>query len=307
MSFAAFGIRWLLYPLLWIWATGWIAYGLSNPESLQLAVAAKGGVMVVLLIALEWLYPYDERWKMTWQHLFKRDVIFVAINGATLALLGYVLVLLAIDVAEDSLGLMTGMPLWIQVVVGLIVFEALQYTVHRYMHLEGSAIRNFLWRAHAIHHLPQQLYVVMHAVFHPFNAIPIRYCTQILPIWLLGYDPEAVFVFGSVIALHGTISHLNLDLRMGWLNYLFVGPELHRYHHSANSHEARNYGATLSVFDWLLGTFLYRPGTPPKQLGLSEADGYPGQHDPVTAVLFPFSTQPVDSAVTAVGPERIGS
>jgi len=276
---------------------GWIVVGLRNPDELQLALAVKGGAMVVLLIALEWRFPYDKRWKMTWQHLFKRDLIFVVINGATLALLSYVLVLLAIDVAESSLGLMTGTSIWLQVVVGLVVFEALQYAVHRYMHLDGSPLKNFLWRAHAIHHLPQQLYVVMHAVFHPFNAIPIRYCTQILPIWLLGYDPEAVFVFGSVIAFHGTISHLNLDLRMGWFNYLFVGPELHRYHHSASSHEAQNYGATLTVYDLLLGTFLYRPGTPPAQLGLSKDDGYPGQHDPLTAVLFPFSTRPVDPSV----------
>ena len=300
MSFSVFAMRWLLYPLLWCWVIGWIAFGLRNPDSLQLALAAKGGAMVVLLIVLEWRYPYDARWKMTWRHLLRRDLIFVVINGATLGLLGYVLVLLAINVADSSLGLLTGSSIWVQVAVGLVVFEALQYTVHRYMHLDGSALKNFLWRAHAIHHLPQQLYVVMHAVFHPLNAIPIRYCTQILPIWLLGYDPEAVFVFGSVIAFHGTISHLNLDLRMGWFNYLFVGPELHRYHHSASSHEAQNYGATLPLFDLLLGTFLYRPGTPPAQLGLSEADGYPGQHDPLTAVLFPFSVRPVDPVAVKV-------
>lgn len=295
MSLLAFSIRWLLYPLLWCWLIGWVAFGLQNPDSLQTALAVKGSVMVVLLILLEWRHPYDTRWKMTWQDLFKRDVIFIAINGATLALLSYALVWLAIDVAETSPGWITGKPIWLQVIVGLVVFEALQYTVHRYMHLDGSALKNFLWRAHAIHHLPQQLYVVMHAVFHPFNAVPIRYLTQILPIWAFGYDPEAVFVFGSVIALHGTISHLNLDLRMGWFNYLFIGPELHRYHHSASSHEAQNYGATLSVFDLMLGTFLYRPGTPPAQLGLSEAGGYPGQHDPKTALMFPFSMDAVKS------------
>ena len=194
---------------------GWITYGLGDPDGLQVAVAAKGGGMVLLLILLEWRYPCDDRWKMTWQHLFKRDAIFIIINGATLGLLGYLLVLLAIDVSEDSVGLITGAPLWLQVLVGLVAFEALQYSVHRCMHLSGGPITNFLWRAHAIHHLPQQLYVVMHAVFHPFNAVPIRYCTQIFPIWLFGYDPEAVFIFGSVIAFHGTVSHLNLDMRMG--------------------------------------------------------------------------------------------
>ena len=97
MSFSVFFIRWLLYPLLWCWVIGWIAVGLHNPDSLQLALIVKGGAMVALLIALEWRYPYDARWKMTWQHLFKRDVIFVVINGATFALLSYALNWRAID------------------------------------------------------------------------------------------------------------------------------------------------------------------------------------------------------------------
>ncbi|MCZ6640758.1 MAG: sterol desaturase family protein, partial [Gammaproteobacteria bacterium] len=69
--------------------------------------------------------------------------------------------------------------------------------------------------------------------------------------------------------------------------------ELHRYHHSASSHEAQNYGVTLSIFDICFGTFHYRPGVAPEDLGLSERDGYPGQHDPLRATLFPFSVKPV--------------
>ncbi len=288
-------IRWGLYPLLWFWVAGCIAYGLAYPDSLQSVLALKGGVMVVLLITLEWWLPYEARWRMTWRHLLRRDLVFIVINGATLALLSYGMVALAIDLSEDTVGLITGQPLWLQIIVGLTVFEALQYTLHRYMHQSRNPLTHFLWRTHAIHHLPQQLYVVMHAVFHPFNAVFVRIGTQLLPVWLLGYDPLAVFVFGSVIAFHGTVSHLNLDMRMGWLNYLFVGPELHRYHHSASSHEAQNYGAALSIFDICFGTFHYRPGVPPRDLGLSERNGYPGQHDPLRATLFPFSTKPVSS------------
>ena len=125
MNLSVFAIRWLLYPLLWCWTIGWIAVGLQNPDTLPLVLAVKGGVMVALLIVLEWRFPYDPRWRMTWQHLLRRDLIFVVVNGATLALLSYVLLLLAIDVAESSLGLMTGTPIWAQVIVGLVVFEAL--------------------------------------------------------------------------------------------------------------------------------------------------------------------------------------
>ena len=77
-------------------------------------------------------------------------------------------------------------------------------------------------------------------------------------------------------------------MRLGWFNYLFAGPELHRYHHSAASHEARNYASTLSIFDLVLGTFLYRPHQQPEALGLSEQNGYPGQHAPIAALVFPF-------------------
>jgi sterol desaturase/sphingolipid hydroxylase (fatty acid hydroxylase superfamily) len=263
------------------------------PDMLGTVVAVKGSVMVVLLMVLEWRYPYDERWRMTWRHLLKRDLVFILVNGATLALLSYGMLALAIDLSQHTVGLITGKPLWLQVVVGLVVFDALQYGIHRVMHRSDGPLTHFLWRTHAIHHLPQQLYVVMHAVFHPFNAVIVRIGTQLVPIWLLGYDPLAVFVFGSIVAYHGLVSHLNLDMRMGWLNYLFIGPELHRYHHSAKSHEARNFGATLSLFDLCFGTFHYRPGVPPEALGLSEREGYPGQHKPLQSLLFPFSLSPV--------------
>ena len=181
------------------------------------------------------------------------------------------------------------LPLWIQVIVGLLVFEALQYTIHRAMHRADGPLSRFFWRSHAIHHLPQQLYVVMHAVFHPINAIVVRVLVQLLPIWLLGFDAVAVFIYGSIIGFHGTVSHLNVDMRIGWLNFLFVGPELHRYHHSSRTADAVNYGAAISVFDLMFGTFRYTPGQHPASLGLYENEGYPAQHAPMQAMLFPFT------------------
>ncbi len=287
-------VRWGLYPLLLVWVGGCLAYGLARPASLSTVVIIKSGVMVPLLLVLEWLVPYQRRWSMTIRHLLRRDVVFIAMNGPTLALLSYGLVLLSIDVAADRNGPLTGKPLWLQVVMGLLVFEALQYSMHRFMHRGRGPVGHMAWRTHSIHHLPQQLYVVMHAVGHPFNAVIVRLVVQLLPLWVLGYDPEAVFVFSSISALHGTISHLNLDMRAGWLNYVFVGPELHRYHHGSAAYQGVNYAATLSVFDWALGTGCYRPGTPPQSLGLSVDEGYPGQHDPLAAARFPLSVRPVN-------------
>jgi sterol desaturase/sphingolipid hydroxylase (fatty acid hydroxylase superfamily) len=287
-------VRWGLYPLLLAWTAGCVAYGLARPEALTVVLAVKAGVMVALLLVLEWLVPYERRWGMTWRHLWRRDLVFIAMNGAVLGLLNVGLTALSIAVAAATDGRTASWPLWLQVVVGLLAFEALQYSTHRWMHFGRGRVGNFLWRTHAIHHLPQQLYVVMHAVFHPFNGLLVRLAVQLLPVWLLGYGPEAAFVIGSIVALCGTVSHLNLDVRAGWLNYVFVGPELHRYHHSAEGQNATNLATALSMFDWMFGTFEYRPGVPPRELGLREEDGYPGQHAPLQSALFPLSLRPVE-------------
>lgn len=290
-------VRWGLYPLILLWVAGCIAYGLAHPEDLRLVLAVKAGAMVGLLLILEWAIPYQRRWRMTWAHLWRRDLVFILFNGTTLGLLSYGLAALAVMVAVDVDGPAGTWPLWLQVMAGLLTFETMQYGIHRWMHVSRGPLTHFLWRTHSVHHLPQQLYVVMHAVFHPFNAIIVRIAVQLAPVWLLGYDPAAVFVYSSITAMSGTVSHLNLDMRAGWCNYLLVGPELHRYHHSARCSEAVNFAATLSVFDLAFGTFLYRPGVAPEALGLSEDDGYPGQHAPLRAALLPLTGGPVEAVV----------
>ena len=280
--------RYWLYPLLWLWMAMCLIYAAAHPDQLKSALAVKGGVTVAVLLFFEWLTPLAPGWGMTARHLLRRDLPMILLNGLAMAAFNYLLVLLAIATATTADGPMAGQPLLLQVVMGLLAFETIQYSLHRLMHLDTGPVQRFLWRCHAIHHLPNQLYLIMHGVFHPVNALCIKVLMQLTPVWLFGFDSMAVMIYGSIIGLHATVSHLNVDMRLGPLNYLFVGPELHRYHHSANAAEAVNYGSALSVFDLAFGTFLYRPHDQPASLGLSEADGYPGQHAPLAALLFPF-------------------
>lgn len=53
---------------------------------------------------------------------------------------------------------------------------------------------------------------------------------------------------------------------------MLIGPETHRYHHSAD-HKV-NFGAATSVWDQLFGTFLFAPA-PPERLGLADPTTYP--------------------------------
>ena len=289
-------IEWWLartsYAFFWLVLLTALYLGLTMPDELSVIVGVKGAITVGLLILLEYRFPVRSEWGMNRRVFLRRDLVLLAVNGAVAGALNYGLVLLALDRAQVWNGPMTGQPLWLQVLVGLVAFETLQYGVHRLMHQDAGSVSRFLWRVHAIHHVPHQLYVVMHAVFHPVNLVVVRLGVQLLPLWLLGFDPEAVFVYGSVIGLHATISHLNFDMRLGWFNYVFVGPELHRYHHSAKSHEAVNYGSALVFLDLIFDTFKYTPGRFPDALGLRERDGYPGQAAPFAALLFPFRSPP---------------
>lgn len=280
--------KYYLYPCLCLWAIFCAAWALSEPDRMLAILALKGGVTVTILLLFEWLTPFGRSWGMTTGHFLKRDLPMIVVNGLTIAFINYALVFLAVSIATKSNGFIADEHLVIQVIVGLLVFEMLQYSVHRVMHLNGGPLLTFLWHSHAIHHLPQQLYVVMHAVFHPINAVFVRILVQLLPIWIFGFHADAVLIYGALIALQGTVSHLNVDMRLGFLNYILIGPELHRYHHSANSAEAVNYGSVLSIFDLLFGTFYYKKNEQPSALGLREEDGYPAQHAFWDALAFPF-------------------
>lgn len=280
-------VRWGLYPLLWVINLGTfylIWYTDAAPAKLS---SISVGCVFLLCFAAEFLYPHDKRWAMTWRSLWS-DLKFAVPNSLALRVLGFAFGYIGISASGGLPGPANDWPLPVQLVSCLLIFEGFNYGVHRAMHELPGRFGAWLWRVHAAHHLPPRLYLVMHAVFHPINALIIRGLVIVLPIWVMGYDQQVIAMFGMIMALHGIISHFNVDMRMGWANYLFVGPELHRYHHSARSDEAKNYGATLSVFDQLFGTFVYRPGEAPRDLGVHPDSKLP-DYDRIGAVMaLPF-------------------
>lgn len=278
--------RWL-YPLSWLW----IVIALS--AFLRMDLDERPAWILITLplllsyLAIELIWPMQRRWSMSWRNLLP-DVLYIVLSGGSLALLSAGLALVSITISGQAEGPARDWPLWLQVPVLILVFEFLNYWLHRAMHELRGPLGALLWHIHAAHHLPRGLYLLMHAVSHPLNAVLIQGVAIILPIWIMGYLPEAVLIFLVVNAFHGIISHFNVDLRMGWANYLFVGPELHRYHHSADVKEAQNYGATLSVWDQLFGTFVYRPGEAPAELGTAPGAGLPDYRQILAVLSLPF-------------------
>jgi sterol desaturase/sphingolipid hydroxylase (fatty acid hydroxylase superfamily) len=68
-----------------------------------------------------------------------------------------------------------------------------------------------------------------------------------------------------------------VDVRLGPLNWIFSGPDLHRWHHSSVIEESnKNYGATLIFWDILFGTrFLPKDRRTPAILGIPQIPTFP--------------------------------
>jgi sterol desaturase/sphingolipid hydroxylase (fatty acid hydroxylase superfamily) len=280
-------VRWGLYPLSWLWIifalTGFMAMEVDERPAWILITLP----LLLTYLVIELTLPMQKRWSMTWRTLLP-DIAYIVSSGATLGVFSAGLALLTITISGEASGPARDWPLWLQVPVLFLGFEFMNYHIHRGMHELRGPLGSVLWRIHAAHHLPQRLYLLMHAVSHPLNAVLIQGCAIILPAWLMGYSPDAVLIFLVVNAFHGIISHFNVDLRLGWANYIFVGPEVHRYHHSANMDEARNYGATLTLWDQIFGTFTYQPGCAPQELGVSEEANLPAYQQIPAVMALPF-------------------
>lgn len=261
--FASIAFAWDLEAVLWGYLSG----------------------LLVVLIVLERLFPLSPRWGMT-RAGFLRDLKYLIASGAAIGAVRAGFGALALRLGEGSRGPLADVPLWIAVPSALLAFDFLQYWLHRWSHENA-----FLWRIHVAHHLPDRVYVVMHAVFHPLGALLTAALLQAV-LLLLGLSPAAVFAAMLIIDLQTMVSHFNVDIRAGAFNYLLVGAELHRYHHSADAAEAGNYGAVTPIWDLLFGTFVYRPGRQPAALGVEAGAPYPPSGRFWSVLALPFSPGP---------------
>jgi sterol desaturase/sphingolipid hydroxylase (fatty acid hydroxylase superfamily) len=136
---------------------------------------------------------------------------------------------------------------------GFLLLDFLRYGVHRCEH----AVPLF-WRFHALHHSDPDVDVTTSVRHHP-----LEYLLASLVYWLavIVLDVPAVVVvshgfavFGMAAVQHGNVRLLEWLER--WLRPVLVTIDMHRIHHSVVFEQANsNYGAVLSVWDRLFGTY----------------------------------------------------
>lgn len=279
-------VRYLLYPLLLAATLGVIYYAVNGQWDLKRTLWGYLFGLLFALIIAERLFPLSCDWSMN-RASFLRDLKYLTVSGITIALVRTGFGTLAIWVTEHHRGLLANTSIATSLVIFFLFFEFLQYWFHRLSHQGRGSLGRFLWRVHLAHHLPDRVYVVMHGVFHPVNALLTALLIQ-SSMLLLGLSHQAAFAATLLIDLQTMISHFNVDIRAGLFNYLFIGTELHRYHHSARVEEAKNFGTVIPLWDLVFGTFLYHPAQHPAHLGLDGTGEYPPSQKLLPVLALPF-------------------
>ena len=193
--------------------------------------------------------PPDRRHR--WPANAGLTVLNVLLLGA-LPVSGVVFADQIVDAGVGLFNLIETIPV-IAVLAGILVRSFTSWATHLAMHKIPA-----LWRFHRVHHSDTHLDIATTVRFHPVEFL-INLPIMLTAIAVFGIPPVALMIYEILDAGMSVFTHANVRMPKAVdrvVRVLFVTPDMHRVHHSSWHRETdSNYGATLSIWDHLFGTF----------------------------------------------------
>jgi sterol desaturase/sphingolipid hydroxylase (fatty acid hydroxylase superfamily) len=261
-------LDYLIWPALMAGSLAGLAYGTAHGND-ELAFNTIYLCLALTLLFLERLRPHEVEWlKSDGQEM--PDLLHTLITKLPVQVI--VIVVMNFGIAEGFRGKAGGglwpvhWPMLAQIILGLVILEFGLYWAHRIAHQS-----QWLWRFHAVHHSSKKLWFFNTGRFHFIDTI--KSIVFSIPLLALAGAPGTIFVWMSAItAFIGILTHCNVRMRFGWLNYIFNTPGLHRWHHSMDFREGNmNYGENIMCWDLLFGTYFNdAKRRPPREIGIKE-------------------------------------
>lgn len=148
------------------------------------------------------------------------------------------------------------MPLWLFVVLGVLFMDFFgAYLPHFVEHKVPP-----LWMVHLVHHTDHNVDTTTANRHHPLESV-IRYVFTLMGVIILGAPMGIVMLYQSMSLLATQFSHANIRLPKKIdlaLSYFLVTPDMHKiHHHYVLPYTDSNYGNIFSIWDRLLGTYMY--------------------------------------------------
>ena len=174
-------------------------------------------------------------------------------------------------------------PIALQFGIYLVAGDFLQWCVHNLLHRVP-----WLWQFHKVHHSIHTMDWIGNFRFHWMEVVVYR-SLLFLPLTWLGGSPEPLFAVAIFSTFWGHCNHVNLDIDLGRLGYVFNSPRMHLWHHDNSSEggKAKNFGIVLSLWDFALGTAYWPRDRAPARLGYSGDSEMPS--DLPRQLVFPLA------------------
>lgn len=153
-----------------------------------------------------------------------------------------------------------GIVYWLNAGIGttiLIAFLTIDFFGGWLVHITEHKVP-VLWRFHVIHHADNNVDVTTGLRHHPGESV-LRGLFFFIGIIVSGAPMYAVMIFQTVLIIATAFTHANISMPKRLdkaLSYVLISPNMHKvHHHWKQPYTDSNYGAILSIWDRLLGTF----------------------------------------------------
>jgi sterol desaturase/sphingolipid hydroxylase (fatty acid hydroxylase superfamily) len=201
----------------------------DTQQLLQVQTVSAAGVLVLLWLLETWLPLFVDR-----PHRYRHALRNLVVGGINMAVIGVLFAAAAAGVAgcaeQTRFGLLHqfAAPLWVELPLALLLFDAWMYLWHRANHRVP-----FLWRFHRMHHTDPEMDVTTALRFH-FGEIIISSALRLAIVPLLGLTLWQVILYETLLLPVIAFHHSNVALPERYdriLRAVIVSPNMHRVHH----------------------------------------------------------------------------
>lgn len=263
-------LSWFLWPVLFVFCMAVTAYGFDVGQPIIYFNIAYVFLIISLFLLEKWM-PHEREWlNPDGQNLAsilhtlssKGTVQGLLVFGGTIGLLGL------FENPTHGVWQAWGIhqwPMWVQVCLGVVAAEFGLYWVHRMGHVNAV-----MWRFHAVHHSVTKLWFLNTGRFHFIDSL-LSIVLGMVILVALGAPLDVLKWLSAVTAFIGMLTHCNVEMRFGPVNYVFNTPALHRWHHSKDLKEGnRNFGENVMIWDHLFRSYYNGNYRPPADIGMKD-------------------------------------
>jgi sterol desaturase/sphingolipid hydroxylase (fatty acid hydroxylase superfamily) len=223
-------------------------------------------LLALVFVPLERLFPLRADLG-TFRPGWTTDGIYFLFSHVAVELLTFFTLLPATLVAQAFHAEFSGLnapalPLVLEVLAIMLVADLAQYGIHRAFHRFGWA-----WPFHAIHHSSRAMDWLAGSRLHVVDIIVTRGVT-LLPLMLIGFSQQALYVWLVIIAVQATLNHVNIRFDVPVLNQVIVLPRFHHWHHAVEPID-KNFAVHFPWIDRLFGTYHLPKGEWPPETGIA--------------------------------------